>query len=321
MSIATADLVATLLLQVFPSHPGHKTAAGYGWTIEPLPAVGLLVIMIVYTLLVIAAHRRRTPASLVRILLFAAGLATIAVALFSPIDPYGEEHSPAVHMIQHEMLLMIAPLLMVAGLEQRLVMPISRLLLRPIRSARPAARLWRGVLSTVGNPWFAAGIWSLVTLGWHLPVMYDLSLSNRTVHNIEHMSLMAAGTLFWVVLVGRLPSVHHTTTRERIGALAVAMAVGGIIGAAFIWWPGLLYSGYLYARPWFGLSPWDDQRLAGLIMMIVDMPLLLGATLMIAGHWARRDIRPPHGFSLAETNNAMTATTTSDTTRSTHHHA
>lgn len=292
MSTLASNVFNAGSLQGWPGHSDHDSAAGYGWSVEPLPAFGLLVIALVYTGLAIAAHRRRTPAAPGRILLFAAGLAIIGVALFSPIDPYGEEHSAAVHMIQHEMLLMIAPLLMVAGLEQRLVMPISRLVLRPIRSPRPAARVWRAVLSTLGNPWFAAGAWSLVTLGWHLPAMYDLSLSNRTVHNIEHASLMAVGTLFWVVLVGRLPSIHHTTVRERIGALAVAMAVGGMIGAAFIWWPGLLYSGYLDAQPWFGLSPWDDQRLAGVIMMAVDMPLLLGAMLVIAGRWARRGSRP-----------------------------
>ncbi len=283
---------ATSVLATGNGLPSHsENVDSYGWILEPLPFIGLVVIVVGYSALVVAARRRGRPAAPGRILLFAAGLATIAVALFSPIDPYGERQSPAVHMIQHEMLLMIAPLLLVAGLEQRLVMPISRLALRPIRSRKPAARIWRGFLQIVGNPWVAAGAWTLVTLGWHLPVMYNLSLANRTVHNIEHLSLMAVGTLFWVVLIGRLPSVHHTTIRERIGALAMAMGVGGIIGAAFIWWPGLLYTGYLDARPWFGLSPWDDQRLAGIIMMVVDMPLLLGAMLVIAGRWAKRDVR------------------------------
>jgi len=272
-----------------PSHSEH--ADSFQWTFEPLPLIGLVVVILGYIALVVAAHRRGSPPAPGRIVLFAAGLAVVAVALFSPIDPYGEIESPAVHMIQHEMLLMIAPLLLVAGLEQRLVMPITRLVLRPIRSGSTAGGLWRRFLQLIGNPWFAAGAWSLITLGWHLPVMYNLSLANRTVHNIEHLSLIGVGTLFWVVLIGRLPSVHRTTTRERIGALALAMGVGGIIGAAFIWWPELLYTGYLDARPWFGLSPWDDQRLAGIIMMVVDMPLLLGAMLVIAGRWAHREIR------------------------------
>lgn len=271
-----------------PTHSGHEHEGGYGWVVQPLPLIGLVVLALGYAALAVAARRRGQPAATGRMILFTAGLATIAVSLFSPMDAYGEEQSPAVHMIQHEMLLMVGPLLLAAGLEQRLVVPVSRLVLRPIRSRKVAARLWRGCLDTVGNPWFAVAAWSVVTLGWHLPVMYNLSLANRTVHNIEHLSLMSVGMLFWVVLVGRLPSVHHTTTRERIGALGIAMAVGGLVGAALIWWPTLLYSGYLDARPWFGLSPWDDQRLAGVIMMVVDMPLLLGAMLVIAGRWARR---------------------------------
>lgn len=273
-----------------PAHGGHVHAGSYGWTVEPMPLIGLLVATIGYAVLVILARRRRQPVSVARMLLFTSGLAVVAVALFSPIDPYGEAQSPAVHMIQHEMLLMIAPLLLACGLEQRLVMPVSRRVLRPLRSTAAPARLWRGFLATIGNPWFAAGAWSVITLGWHLPTMYNLSLANRAVHNMEHLSLVAVGMLFWVVLVGRLPSVHHATIGERIGALGVAMAVGGVVGAALIWWPTMLYSGYLDARPWFGLSPWDDQRLAGVIMMVVDMPLLLGAMLVLAGRWARRQV-------------------------------
>ncbi len=310
MTAATGSLAAETGLIVLPSHSNHEHIDGYGWTFELLPLLGLVVIILGYAALVVAARRRGRPVATGRILLFAAGLTTIAGALFSPIDPYGEEQSPAVHMIQHEMLLMIAPLLLVAGLEQRLVMPITMLVLRPIRSGSTAGGLWRRFLQLVGNPWFAAGAWSLITLGWHLPVMYDLSLANRTVHNIEHLSLIGVGTLFWVVLIGRLPSVHRTTTRERIGALAVAMAVGGIIGAAFIWWPELLYTGYLDARPWFGLSPWDDQRLAGIIMMVVDMPLLLGAMLVIAGRWAHREIRldaSPIDGGITSVNDAATS--------------
>lgn len=303
--------------EALPTHSDHETLAGYGWTFEPLPAIGLAVALIVYASLVFAAHRRGTPASPARIVAFAAGLAVTSLALFSPIDPYGEEHSSAVHMIQHEMLLMVAPLLMVAGLEQRLVMPISRVVLRPMRSSRSGAVLWRGALDLLGNPWCAAGAWSLVTVGWHVPAMYNLSLANRTVHNVEHVSLLAAGTLFWVVLVGRLPSVHRTTTWERVGALFTAMAVGGLIGAVFIWWPNVLYAGYLDSQPWFGLSPRDDQRLAGLIMMAVDMPLILGTMLIIAGRWARREVGPPRDPDDTD----LTMTSPSATTRSTHHHA
>lgn len=304
-----------------PAHSDHAHTGGYGWSVEPLPLIGLVVAVLGYAVLVVMARRRRQRVSVGRILLFASGIAVIAVALFSPIDPYGESQSPAVHMIQHEMLLMIAPLLLACGLDQRLVMPVSKLVLRPLRSTAPPARLWRGFLTTIGNPWFAVAAWSVITLGWHLPTMYNLSLSNRAVHNMEHLSLMAAGMLFWVVLVGRLPSVHHTTIAERIGALGVAMAVGGIVGAAFMWWPTMLYSGYLDARPWFGLSPWDDQRLAGIIMMVVDMPLLLGAMLVLIGRWARRQVGPVRGTTHRPSPTADEAPSSPMTYGRPHHHA
>ncbi len=304
-----------------PAHPDHVHTGSYGWTFEPLPLIGLLFMAGCYTGLTILAHRRGQPAGRWRILSYGSGMAIVAVALFSPIDAYGEAESPAVHMIQHEMLLMIAPILLACGLEQRLVMPVSRIVLRPLRSTSGPARWWWRFLATIGNPWFVVAAWSVITLGWHLPGMYNLSLANRFVHNVEHLSLLAVGMLFWVVLVGRLPSVHRTTTVERMGALGVAMAVGGIVAAAFIWWPTLLYTGYLDARPWFGLSPWDDQRLAGIVMMVVDMPLLLGAMLVLAGRWARRPVGPQRNTAADGQSTPSGAAPPSMTHRGQHRHA
>jgi putative membrane protein len=264
-----------------------RAAEPIGWSVQRGPLFGLIVAGVGYALLVLAVVRRGQRVSGVRVVAFCAGLATVAVALFSPLDPYGEEHSFAAHMVQHELLLMVAPLLLIAGVDQRITIPLTRRIFGPALRVRP----WRAVLAAVGNPFVVTTAWCAVVLGWHLPALYDLALDNDTVHIVEHASLLSVGIAFWVVVIGRLPSVHHTTTAQRIGAIGCAMAASSILAAVFLWSPGLLYSGYARAHPWFGLTPLQDQRFAAVLMMAIDMPLLLGAALFVTARWSRRESR------------------------------
>lgn len=266
---------------MYPLHGDEVHGAPIGWEVAPVPLTGLLVGLALYALLVAAAARRGTPVPRGRVVAFAAGLAVVAVALFSPLDPVGEQESAAVHMVQHELLLMVAPLLLVAGLHQRVMLPVTRIVMRGL-----AVDGWRRLLAFISSPWAAAAAWAAVTIGWHLPAAYGLSLAHPGVHVLEHLSLLLAGCWFWSAVVGRLPAVHHATSTERAGALGVAMAAGGLVGAVLIWWPTLLYPGYADSHGWFGIGPLADQRAAGLLMMAIDMPLLLGALLVgVAAAW------------------------------------
>jgi putative membrane protein len=265
-----------------------------GWTVQLGPLTGLVLAGAAYALLVLAVGRRGQRVSRVRVVAFCAGLATVAVALFSPLDPYGEEHSFAAHMVQHELLLMVAPLLLIAGLDQRITVPLTRRIFRPALRNGP----WRTVLAIVGNPFVVTAAWCAMVLGWHLPALYDLALDNDTVHIVEHASLLSVGVAFWVVVVGRLPSVHRTTTAQRVGAIGCAMAASGILAAVLLWSPQLVYSGYAEAHPWFGLTSLQDQRFAAVLMMAIDMPLLLGAALFVTARWARQVSRLGLGPSL-----------------------
>jgi cytochrome c oxidase assembly factor CtaG len=266
---------------------GDEHSEPIGWTLQPMPLVAIGLGGVGFALLALAARRRGQTLSALRVTSFIAGLAVVAVALMSPLDPFGEERSPAAHMVQHELLLMVAPLLLVGGLDQRTTVPLTRWVFGPAVRSRPL----RLVLAVVSNPWVVTGAWCLVVLGWHVPALYDLALDNDRVHIAEHASLLTVGLLFWIVVVGRLPSVHRTTTAQRLAALGTAMGAGGGLAAVLLWAPHLLYSAYATAEPALGLSPVQDQRLAGALMMAVDMPLLLGAALFVTARWARHTLR------------------------------
>ncbi|MDX6327039.1 MAG: putative rane protein [Nocardioidaceae bacterium] len=262
-------------------------AESIGWAVQTGPLVGLLIAAAAYALLVAAAARRGQPVPLARTVSFYGGLAVVGLALFSPLDPFGESQSVSAHMLQHELLLMVAPLLLVAGVDQRVTVPVTRRVLGPALRTRA----WRVGLAVVGHPVVVTVAWCAMVLGWHVPVFYDLALDNDTVHIVEHSCLLTVGLGFWAVVIGRLPSVHRTTAGQRVGALGVAMAASGALGAILLWAPRLLYPEYAEGQPWFGLTALHDQRFAGALMMAVDMPLLLGAAVFATARWARQEAR------------------------------
>lgn len=269
-----------------PLHGGHDHVAdaeAIGWSFPIVVVLALTVGALGYMLLWVVMRRRGQSVPIARAISFGCGLLAVGLALFSPIDPVGEQRSLSVHMFQHELLLMVAPLLIICGFEQALTLPISRVVFRPALRSRAG----RGVLRVLAGPWIVASLWSAMVLGWHIPAVYDLALRNPVVHITEHAALLTVGLLFWAVISGRLPSIHRTTVKERVTLLGIAMAIGGGLGAVLLWSPALVYQRYASGTPLFGLSPLADQQLAGIAMMAIDMPLLMGAMLLAVGRWAR----------------------------------
>lgn len=275
--------VGTTLL----AHGGEEHTEATGWAVHPVPLVTIIVAGVGYTMLMIMAHRRGQPVSVARGCTFALGLAVAGIAMMSPLDAFGESRSVAAHMLQHELLLTVVPLLLVAGVDRRLTLPITRRVFRPAVKRRS----WHGVLHAISNPWVVTSAWVLVALGWHVPGVYALALRDPTVHIVQHSSLLTVGLLFWLVVLDRVPAIHRTTAAQRCAALGIAMAAGGVLGAVLMLAPGLVYPWYSDAVPWFGLTPMADQRFAGVIMMVIDMPVMLGALLLVAGRWARQQAR------------------------------
>jgi putative membrane protein len=263
---------------------GHQHAADtWASAFALVPVLALLVSGYAYAAALAGQPPRprsvgRTPAS--RVVAWYAGLGVVAVAMFSPI---AGNHAASAHMLQHELLLTVAPVLLVAGLDRRITLPVVRTIVAPaLRTG--AGRRWLAVLS---SPVLATALWVAVALGWHLPPAYDAALGDARLHVVQQVSLVGAGIVFWIVVTGRLPSVRRATVGPRIAALGAAMAASGVLGAVLIWSNTVVHSGYAGAEPWFGLSPLQDQRLAGALMMVLDMPVLLGALGWVVARWAR----------------------------------
>jgi putative membrane protein len=203
-----------------------------------------------------------------RLALFAAGLATILAALVSPIDALGDQLL-VMHMVQHVLLLDIAPILLILGFNKVLLRPVTRRLHALERRAGYLAHPAFAVLAYAGFMW-----------AWHIPAMYDAALRNPAVHAFEHLCFAAAGSLYWWHLLSPIRS------RMRIGGLGpIAYMVStkllvGALGIALAFAPASFYPFYEHHPHYWGLSPSTDQSLAGLVMAL-EQSIVMGIALVV----------------------------------------
>lgn len=211
-----------------------------------------------------------------RVSSFGAGFALAALLLLSPLDRLADRLLSA-HMIQHLGLMLVAAPLMVLG------RPGLAALWAFPPSARPAlGRLaqgrtgwfWRGATHPLGA-WI---IYFAVLWMWHMPGLYQAALVNDWVHSLQHMSFLGAAVLFWVAVLD-LPRAEG-----RAGAFMAifATAIQSCALAALLTTSrGLWYPDYALGAGGWGLSPLEDQQLAGLIMWVPCCALLIGAALAV----------------------------------------
>lgn len=259
------------------AHEGHEEEA-IGWHADPLVLVGLAVTALAYYLLVI--HRRRGGEQVPwpSVACFAAGLLVCLLAIESPLDALGEQRLISAHMAQHELLSSVAPLLIVIGLDYRITAPLLGPVLRPL--VRHTGT--RAALRAVTDPRTALVLWSLALGGWSIPVAFAAALHSDTVHILQHASLLVGGVLLWLPVLRPLPALHRLAVRAKLVYLACAGLVGSGVAAALLWAPGLLYADYADAPLLWVPSRLIDQRLAGGLMMAVDMTLVLGVAVWVA---------------------------------------
>ena len=221
---------------------------------------------------------------------FVAGWVTLALALVSPVHPLGGVLFSA-HMAQHELLMVVAAPLLVLGRPVILFLwafPFSwRRELGTWSSVAPVSRTWT-VLTRPSIAWtlHAVAIWL-----WHAPSLYQATLSSETVHTIQHVSFLGTGLLFWWAV---LHGVGARLARPAAVIYLFTTAVHtSLLGALLTFSPRLWYPLYdATTTPW-GLTPLEDQQLAGVIMWVPAGLSYLIAALALAATWLRE---PPRRF-------------------------
>src|ERR1700739_3009060 len=237
------------------------------WT-APIP---LTLTLVVCALLYLRGWRRlRFSATDVipawRAASFLAGVLLVWLAIGSPLALL-DAQLLTVHMMQHLLLMTIAPALIwigaplmpvLHGLPQKLVQSVLGPFLR-----WPVAQAAGRVLSDPAVCWLAA---AAALVGWHIPAAFNLALQSEGLHIAEHASFLAAGFLFWWPVIQPWPSVPVWPRWSILLYLFAATLPCDILSAYLAFCERVVYPAYASAPRLFGLSALEDQECAGALM-------------------------------------------------------
>jgi cytochrome c oxidase assembly factor CtaG len=197
---------------------------------------------------------------------FLVGVLLIWLAIGSPLALL-DEQSLTVHMVQHLLLITIAPALILTGAP---VMPMLHGLPEQlVQSALgpflrwPPVQFMGRVLSKPAVCWLAA---AAALVGWHVPAAFNLALQSEGWHIAEHSSFLVAGFLFWWPVIQPWPSVPVWPRWSILLYLFSATLPCDILSAYLTFCDRVVYPSYLGAPRVFGFTALEDQQCAGALM-------------------------------------------------------
>jgi cytochrome c oxidase assembly factor CtaG len=255
------------------------------WTWAPDAFIGCAALIGLYLVTVRSRITRRAW-------VYVTGVLVLLFALVSPLELFGETYLFSVHMVQHLLLVLVVPPLLLLGIPTWLAGDI--LAWRPVRQ----------VEHILGQPvvaWlFGIGfVWV-----WHVPALYQAALADESVHIVEHLCFLVTSTIFWWPVWAPQKELRLSPPVVLIYLMAGGMA-NTLLGLAIAYWPKLLYP--LYAAPGgpqsltslmsrlrqMGLTPQADQQLGGLLMWFPGaLPYVAGMTYALV-RWLHMEESPP----------------------------
>jgi putative membrane protein len=226
-----------------------------------------------------------------RMATFLLGLATIWIAIGSPLDGFADALLSA-HMVEHLLLMSFVPPLLLLGYP---VVPLLRGLPRgfTVRVVGPLLRL--KVLRRIGHfltaPLVAWLAMNLIFLGWHVPAAYDFALEHEHWHEFEHICFLGSSILFWWPLVRPWPTSMHTMGWFALPYLIMADIVNTALSAFLAFCGQPVYGYYLREPNPFHISPLSDQMLGAVIMWVVGSLGFLIPAVIVTVHLVQRGTR------------------------------
>jgi cytochrome c oxidase assembly factor CtaG len=248
------------------------------WNFEPQIVLSCAVLWMIY---IIAARFKINLKSLS----YTLGILLIFLALASPIDQLGKEYLFSFHMLQHEILGFFAPPLLIAGI------PVS--FVKAWLHFPFIARLEK-ILS---HPALALGLGLATLWMWHLPLLYNLSLENKIVHVLEHLTFIITGSILWWPVFKPIPE-GRLSPLAAIIYITIAAFVSSILGIIFTVCDTTIYCAYAnhhdhtgimkLIRDKWGLTQLDDQKLGGAIMWEPMGAVFLCAVMVVMFRWFKQ---------------------------------
>ncbi|MEJ2635448.1 MAG: cytochrome c oxidase assembly protein [Calditrichia bacterium] len=228
------------------------------WEWDPSIIIGCAILLIAYLVLIGSRFNKRS-------LYYLLGLAIFFLALVSPLDELGDEYLFSAHMLQHILFILVVPPLLILGIPKWLAekgMKYAFFRKTEHFFNRPLIA-W---IAAAGAMWF-----------WHAPPIFNAALANETIHIIQHLSLVVAGTIFWWYVIDPLKE-NDTHPLSMVLFLFTACIACTLLGILIAYSSPGIYPAYLNpADPWgilpilrnqWGLSPLADLQIGGLLMWV-----------------------------------------------------
>jgi cytochrome c oxidase assembly factor CtaG len=235
------------------------------WEWEPSVVIGCAALAIGYVALVRKHGFNRAP-------YFLAGVLLLLLDLVSPIDALADRYLFSAHIIQHFLLALVIPPLLLLGTPRFDLGSLNKL------------------ERVLGQPPISWLLGVGVMLVWHIPVLFNAALANDGLHVFQHLSFLVTGTIFWWPILGPLED-RHLATLPTVSYLFSACVCCSLLGAFLTFGPVGLYPAYLNppAHLW-GLDPKSDQHLGGMLMWVPGCFVYLSGILATVLRWYNSEV-------------------------------
>lgn len=187
---------------------------------------------------------------------FAAGLVVLFLSLNGPIHDLSDDYLFSAHMVQHLLLTLAVPPLLLAGTPGWMLRPALR---------SPAVR---SVARFLTKPFACYAIFNLVVIAWHLPPLYNLAMANHNIHILEHLMFIAASVLMWWPLLSQLPELPRLSYPGQMLYSFLMTIPMSVVAISITYADHILYPAYAAAPRIVAMTPLEDQLLGGLMMWI-----------------------------------------------------
>ncbi|HEX9077092.1 MAG TPA: cytochrome c oxidase assembly protein, partial [Anaerolineae bacterium] len=224
------------------------------WSLEPSIWIGVAALVGGYLLARgpwRARFRDAQPVSRAQTILFLVGAIVLLIALVSPLDEISDYYLFSAHMVQHLLLTLVAPPLLLIG--------TPGWMLRPFLGYKAIAAPAR----VLTMPLVAFALFNLDFMIWHVPALYEATLENPGIHIVEHLLFIGTALLNWWPILSPLKELPRLPYPAQILYLFLDAVPSTVLGGILVFAPTVLYATYEAAPRIFGISAPDDQLFAG----------------------------------------------------------
>ena len=295
-------LVAVGVLQLLAASPVAYAHAGIdegqnpltAWNVNPLPTLLLLIAANLYLTGLSRWERPSHPVSRWQKVSFFTGLLFLFIALQSPMEALAE-HLFSFHQLQHLLLRMFGPLLILLGapltpMLRGLPSWALRRVVRPIVGNRDVRRAYE----ILTNPVFTTVLFLSVLFLWQVPAVHNTALRNAALHEFMHFTMLASGFLFWWLVVDPKPHRSRLHYGLRILYLGLIIIPNTMLGAAITFADHAIYSAYAEVEQPFSISLLTDQQIGGSILWVLgDMMSVIVAGFVMIMWYQREEAKGP----------------------------